>query len=195
MSQAVNEVMYGKIGRLKDTYRYSAQPVIARENVAEHSFWTAMIAITIAYEIERSVVPQVALKALLHDIEECMTGDLVREMKYATDEFRDAVKKVERMFISSLLEDLGEPGAEMFIVWDSAKNNTLTGQIVGLADLLSVVSFCTKEHELGNTNLEEIRKNCSELVVQKYGIGPLSDIAIASINESYKRWPIPNARP
>ena len=74
---AVREVMLGKPSRLRHTFRYSALPVVFRENVAEHSFWTALIGITIAVELgcSHEEVGEVATKALLHDIEESMTGD------------------------------------------------------------------------------------------------------------------------
>lgn len=188
LSKAVNEVMFGKMTRLKDTFRYSAQPVIARESVAEHSFWTAMIAVCIAMEIEPSSAADVALKGLVHDIEECMTGDLVRDMKYANEEFRTSIKKIEVQFVTNLLEPMGEVGDRLFGIWSIAKKNR-TGEIVACADALSVISYCTQEYELGNTNLFDIREACSELLVEKFGTHQdLWPIAESALSESYRRW-------
>ena len=92
--RAVKEIMAGNLIMLKHTYRYSSVPVLVRENVAEHSFWTAILAVTIAIELQmsRQEIGKVALKSLLHDIEESMTGDLIRDMKYHDDETRQAIR-------------------------------------------------------------------------------------------------------
>ncbi len=189
MSTPVNEVLFGNIGRLKDTFRYSAQPVIIRENVAEHSFWTAMIGITIAYEINEDVVGNVAVKAILHDIEECMTGDLVRDMKYADPEFREAVAKVESVFIGKLLSPLGTTGTKMLNQWGDAKDRSAAGQIVRLSDALSVISYCTKEMELGNTNLVDIKDTCMDLIagMELTQVG-LRSVAYEALDETKDRW-------
>lgn len=188
MSTAVNEVMFGKIGRLKDTFRYSAQPVISRENVAEHSFWTAMIGISIAYEVNEKVVGRVALKAIVHDIEECMTGDLVRDMKYANPDTREAIAKVEREFIGKLLYPMEATGEKILLEWQYSKDNTVAGQIVKLSDTLSVIQYCTKEMELGNTNLVEIKNTCSSLISNMELISSLDDIAFHALEETNERW-------
>lgn len=187
---AVSEVMYGRIGRLRDTYRYSAQPSIFRENVAEHSFWTAMIGVTIALEVNDKLAPQVALKSIVHDLEECMTGDLVRDMKYANSDFREAVLKIEREFLAELLLPMGIIGRKVFSRWEGAKDNTLAGQIVALADALSVISYCTRERMLGNEGLREIRDSCAELISSKFAQSKsLWPFAYEALKESYKRWP------
>ncbi len=188
MSTAVNEVMFGKIGRLKDTFRYSAQPAISRENVAEHSFWTAMIGVTIAYEVNGNVAPTVALKAIVHDIEECMTGDLVRDMKYANPDLRGAIAHVERQFIKTLLEPMEATGKRIFREWEGAKDNTLAGQIVKLSDALSVIQYCTKEMELGNTNLVEIKDACSSLIDGMELTSGLRNIGYHALDETNERW-------
>lgn len=190
MSQALNEVMFGKLSRLKDTWRYSAQPVIARENVAEHSFWTAIISAVIAMEIAPNLAKEVTFRALFHDIEECMTGDLVRDMKYASPEIRAAILKVETKFVDNLISNMGRVGVQIRDVWSNAKDDTLAGRIVSIADALSVISYCTKEQELGNTNLREIRIACLRLIDNKKlgPVGdPLSEIVWEALNESARR--------
>jgi len=187
MSKAVNEVMFGKMTRLKDTFRYSAQSVIVRESVAEHSFWVAMIGATIAWEVEPNSAADVALKGIFHDIEECMTGDLVRDMKYATEEFRDVVKQLERQFLSGLESGLGLVGHHMFSTWETAKQ-WRTGEIVALADALSVMAYCVQERELGNTKLYEIHDNVVQLIHDKFNKDmELWPIAKEAIDESYVR--------
>lgn len=187
---SVSEVMYGKIGRLRDTYRYSAQPSIFRENVAEHSFWTAMIGITIAFEVNDKLADKVALKAVVHDLEECMTGDLVRDMKYANSDFRESVLQIEREFLGELLAPMGMTGKKIFTRWEGAKDNSLAGQIVGLADALSVISYTTREKRLGNTGLKPIRDACADLIHAKFvGSELLWPIANDAMRQTFREWP------
>lgn len=185
MSSAIIEVMYGNFTRLSHTWRYSSVPVIARENVAEHSFWTAMIGITIAYE---TGVPHlagtVAVNAIMHDIEECMTGDLIRDMKYANEEFRQQIQTIEDEFVTRLVEDMGPTGGIIQARWRGAKGETRAGRIVALADALSVVAYCSKEGTMGNINLHDIRRACSALVM-KLSTGPCALFSLFS-NERYR---------
>lgn len=188
----VAEIMYGRLGRLRDTYRYSAQPVINRENVAEHSFWTAIISSVVAMSIglEQEHVWEVSYKSIIHDIEECMTGDLVRDMKYADPSFRDAVLEIEQRFLGSLLEPLGTLGIYIYDDWTKSKDSTLSGRIVSLSDALSVISYCHKEKELGNEGLKEIRDACADLIRRKfYDDEDLGDVAKAALVPTFRRWP------
>ena len=166
---AVNEVMRGKLGRLTYTYRYSAQPVIHRENVAEHSYWTAMIGVAICMDLGiNDLAPKVAIKALLHDVEESMTGDLVREIKYFDKEIRTVIGRVEKEFAKRLFAPMGVAGENLQRIWENSKDDTPAGRIVALADLLCVIAYCDREMKLGNTGLEHIRKECSILIEKKF---------------------------
>lgn len=192
---AINEVMYGKITRLSHVFRYSAQPVIARESVAEHSFWTAMIGVTLSYEIGKpEIAGSVALQSVVHDIEECMTGDLVRDMKYANPDFRKQIKEVEEKFVDNLLVDMGTTGKLLKSVWARAKDNTWAGRIVQVSDALSVISFCTREYELGNLGLRDIRNSCINLIRKKIeefgdtsGMDKLVNAIDEAVHESHRR--------
>lgn len=180
---AVKEVMGGKPSRLRHTYRYSAIPVVFRENVAEHSFWTALIGITIATEIapgDADLIGEVAVKAMLHDIEESMTGDLIRDMKYHNDEVRESIRKVEDEFARSIFNAIGgASGVQLEAYWRMSKDDSLSGQIVALADLLCVIAYCDHEQQLGNQTEEMrgIRRDCTKLIMHKFNGSQLGEIA------------------
>lgn len=193
MSNAVNEVLFGNMKRLRHTFRYSAQPVIERENVAEHSFWTAIIAMTIAYEVspnDNSLARLCCQKALLHDIEECMTGDLVREMKYATKQIRRVIKNVEEAFVHHLLVPMGKVGAIYEKIWTDSKDDSQAGQIVKLADMLCVIAYCTQERALGSTELSHIKEECISLINVTFpdAADPLNIIAFEAISICDREW-------
>ena len=173
---ATKEVMTGKLTRLRHTIRFSAIPTLYKENVAEHGYWTAIIAMAIVADID---IPQaegtyrlmgdVAMKALWHDIEESMTGDVVRDLKYATPEIREAMKHVEEQFVEVIFKPMGVAGLWLKPFWTHAKDDTRSGHIVALADLLCVISYCNHDIQLGNNSedLFRIRKQCLALIQEK----------------------------
>ncbi len=151
-------------------YSYSALPVLNRENVAEHSWWTAMIAVTIAVEVDREdLMGEVALRSILHDIEEIGTGDLVREAKYFDEKMRADFRRVELAFASRLFEKLDGVGDVLWSIWSQAKSDDLAGQIVSLADLLCVIAYVRHERSIGNTRLDRVERECLNLIDQKFG--------------------------
>ena len=78
------------VKRLTAVWRYSSIPVAVRENVAEHSYWVALYAVLIVRELGagQDVQGMVAIDGLIHDVGECVTGDVVRPFKYSSPEFK-----------------------------------------------------------------------------------------------------------
>ncbi len=169
---AIREVLYGEFRRVSYVYRYSALPVLNRENVAEHSWWTAVIAMTIATEVGHAeLIGDVAARGILHDIEEIGTGDLVREAKYFDDKMRADFARVEMAFANRLFDKLGtKVGDQLWNIWKQAKDpDDLAGQIVALADLFCVIAYVRWERSMGNTKLERIEQECLSLIDEKFG--------------------------
>lgn len=167
---AIREVLYGEFRRVSYVTRYSALPVLNKENVAEHSWWTAMIAMTIATEIGRpDLLGEVAVRGVLHDIEEIGTGDLVREAKYFDQKMRDDFRRVEEAFADRLFSKLGNTGLLLQGFWMDAKGDDIAGQIVALADLLCVVAYVRWERSLGNHKLNRVEDDCLILIKEKFG--------------------------
>ena len=166
---AIREVLYGEFRRVSHVYRYSALPVLNRENVAEHSWWTAMIAVTIAVEIDRlDLTGEVCLRGMVHDIEEIGTGDLVREAKYFDQEMRDNFRRVEEAIARGLFSKLGNTGEFLRSGWRDAKGDDLPGQIVSLADLFCVIAYVRWERSMGNTKLGHVERDCLSLIDEKF---------------------------
>lgn len=176
MNRALKEVMFGDFRRVSYVFRFSSLPVQNRENVAEHSWWTAMIAMTIAAELEggdegsvHDLMAEVAMRAIMHDVEEIGTGDLVREAKYFDAKMREDFRRVEVAFADRLFGKLGSPTSHiMKHLWATSKDFTLAGNIVALADLLSVIAYCRHEASMGNTNLAEVETACRLLAHEKF---------------------------
>ncbi len=167
---AIREVLYGEFRRVSHVWRFSALPVLNRENVAEHSWWTAVIAMTIATEIGHAeLIGDVAARGILHDIEEIGTGDLVREAKYFDEKMREDFRRVEEAFAHRLFNKLEKATGAFSEIWRQAKGPDLAGQIVSLADLFCVIAYVRWERSMGNTKLEEVERNCLTIIYEKFG--------------------------
>lgn len=139
----------GALTRVNYVTRYSGTPTLRSENIAEHSFQVAMIAATIAIDLGWDP-REVLFKGLLHDIEESLTGDVIRDTKYFDDEILSAMKKVEQAKAHQIFKEWGAAGPTFRSIWEDAKDDTVPGKIVALADFLSVVIFTYHEMSLGN---------------------------------------------
>lgn len=136
--------------RLAHVARYSTLPIIRKESVAEHSFFVALNSLAIATWLrEKSIEVDVAKllsRALVHDLDEALTGDFIHTFKHHNEE-------VSRAIHNTTLELMAESGlpTELMDHWHHAKYDDLEGDIVELADMWTVVSYSTSERELGNS--------------------------------------------
>jgi len=152
----------GKIRRLSHIKRFSSFPVNRQENVSEHSFWVALYSYLIATMMSQQGfkinIDKTVTKAIVHDLEEALTGDIIRSFKYKNDNFRKMSKDIE----SSLMENEILDGFNkvqkniIFSNWRNSKDNTIEGRVVAFSDILTVVSYCKEENNLGNKHLHSV---------------------------------------
>lgn len=164
--------------RLGAVWRFSSIPVCERENVAEHSFWVAiygaMIHRTIYGNVDgEKLLGAVVLKALVHDLPECITGDMVRLFKYATPELKSEVDRAE-----SILTDHLPPEVKDLIIASESNSSAYVEAVVKAADFMSLFQYMRREAARGNMeiipyfnrmvdDLVHMSKN-SEVVVKKF---------------------------
>lgn len=165
-------MLSGSVHRLSHVNRYSSIPVIRKENVAEHTFWVAFYSLLIAKDIEKTQLgarvvnfDRLLSRSLLHDIDESHTGDFLRTVKYATPEMKQALDKVSVKMVERLERELGTDIRE---AWSTAKDETLEGAIVEVADFACVVAYVSEEVTTGNKHLlkvlSEVRDYLERLV-------------------------------
>lgn len=170
----------GDISRLDYVVRYNSIPTRNRETVSQHSYWVSMYAMLIHRMLKKAhpelpdVEHQILRAAIVHDIGECVTGDVVRTFKYATPEFKDAVDKAEMQMVDEYL-----PQQIKEIVADSEADLASTeGQyikdVLKAADFLSLWMFMNREHNHGNAEiLPFFRRACEDfgMMCNKYRDG------------------------
>lgn len=162
---SVVNLITGKVPRLTDVPRWSIVPRTVEETVAEHVGMVAIFSLFIAGEIQRRggrvMIGPLLTAALLHDLEEGITGDLDRNFKL---DLRlrggaQAVRRSAKVAMAGILEDVwpekeDEPSKAIrdifFASWCDAKADTLEGRIVAFADFLSALMFAHKQVQMGN---------------------------------------------
>jgi 5'-deoxynucleotidase YfbR-like HD superfamily hydrolase len=146
----------GKVSRMSYVNRFSSFPVSRRENVAEHSWWVAFISLLIGYSVQEDPhMPEVNMEKLLtravtHDLNETLSGDIIRSYKYSTEELLDAIRNADAVNMARLGAEFGEANIPVTAAWRDAKADDVEGEIIAFADMASVVFYLREEHKMGN---------------------------------------------
>jgi 5'-deoxynucleotidase YfbR-like HD superfamily hydrolase len=155
----LSKVVIGDLARLRFVIRFSNCPRIHNESVGEHSFYTALYAYFISVSLRvqgfEVYVGQVLAKALMHDVDECISGDFIRMFKHSTPELKQAIDQASAKFTKGVLKDVAKTSllADVYFAdWEKAKLGN-EGRIVAFADYLSVLSYIAQEIELGNVRM------------------------------------------
>jgi 5'-deoxynucleotidase YfbR-like HD superfamily hydrolase len=167
----INDALNGTIRRLNHIQRYSSFPVIKPENVAQHSWQVAFYTYIIGCDLNRRTgtagsrfvnVRLAVVKALVHDVSEALSGDVIRSYKYSSPDMRRATAWADYTNMQDLTAEFGEVGEQLFDEWHDAKNNTMEGKLVAFADLVTVVTYIREERAMGNSALNEVLQRCYE---------------------------------
>jgi|SaaInlLV_10m_DNA_2_1039722.scaffolds.fasta_scaffold62879_1 5'-deoxynucleotidase YfbR-like HD superfamily hydrolase len=161
--------------------RYSQAHNITRESVLEHTAFVALFGAAICARVNHNPTT-VLRRAIVHDIDEIVTGDIPPTTKYANIEIANALKIVEKegaeLAIGKLFTRLDE-----YDDWKDAKDETMDGYIIRIADIGSVVFKMSQEASLGNKTLlkykNRLRKVFLEMLeIEQFKWNGLGDIVI-----------------
>lgn len=150
---------------LAHVMRFNLKPQHFPESVADHSYFTAYIASILAGILEKKGIElnkeKALAMALVHDMEEMFSGDIVTPFKYHSAEVTEAIQKVNRELIGDVFSDLPEDMASHFVsLWnEEGKGETIEAQVVKVSDKLSLIAKCAEEVRVGNEFFKEIYDN------------------------------------
>lgn len=151
--------LYKAAVRLGNTYRFAQLKLDKPYNGAEHSFRVAILAMTIVHDYNNKNpnkqvnTEEVLLKALLHDLEESLIGDISTPVKNRSQDFKQAYLTLAKELVR---EDVfkGSPNPELYQkLWEEDKKDE-TGEIIKLADGLEALSTAHYEILRGNLSLK-----------------------------------------
>ena len=148
--------------KLDRVVRFSAQMRIRDQSVSEHSFHVALYSMILA-DLEEKVFKQKVDKekllkaALLHDLEECLTGDIIYGFKHTHRNLTKEIKKISEKFFESLMKNLPEKISKEYItLWSKGKDKKkIEGKILDAADKLEGLIYALNEFSLGNKEFKK----------------------------------------
>jgi 5'-deoxynucleotidase len=145
--------------------RYNNRAQHFPESVAEHSFYTAYFTLILCQLLEKKKIKMdkaAALQmAVVHDVEEGLTGDIINPFKHYNDEVYRAIRKVSDKMVWEMFVDLPRDlQKKLYSLWKKeGEEETIEAQIVKAADKLSLLSKCSEEIQAGNNYFEDIYKS------------------------------------
>lgn len=153
----IADIIAGPTSRLDFVRRYSSIPTNTTEYTSTHSFWVAFYSAIIHNEyglksIDGEVVPEekIYLKAIIHDLAEAVTGDVVRPFKYVTKELKKEVDRAESIMVDKLfpkaVKDLFEQAEGNL----SPAVSTYISEVIKAADFCSLYMYMRREVMTGN---------------------------------------------
>lgn len=147
------------ISEYESVNRFSRNHLVRPENLVHHvgvvSIICAFLLNKMSEEYEEELFStkeccQLMMRAVVHDMDEIITGDIVRPTKYASPEILDLLKKLESESIGKVIEKFDLP-----IIWEEdwrqAKKDKV-GMLLKTADTLAVVMTCYREVTLYSNN-------------------------------------------
>jgi len=181
------ELLFGVPRRLAHTYRYATVPTVYKETVDAHSFHTCYYSFLIALYAETVKNVHIdwrfmALAGSNHDLDESLTGDLLRDVKRSSPELHQLWNTMcEKVVTETSVKLIGSN--DLAYYWKNDKDLTrIEGMIISLSDFLSVLSYTHEEISRGNKLVAELNNNCRNYIYNGFSkvledIGhPLFDI-------------------
>ena len=162
------KLLTGDINRMRAVPRFATYHMTETENVAEHTAIVGVYCVFILewvrvyfydtpgrdteYKIDEA---RVLRRALIHDLEECRTGDLIRVFKTDNGALARHIHAVGTTQFMGMAEEL-IPDSDTVVgnltrEWVDARDKTPEGCIVDFADYLAAIAFLMRQRALGNT--------------------------------------------
>lgn len=170
LESLIDEILDGQTRNMHRVYRYSTRPLAQPEDNAQHSWYASWYCLLI-YHAAAAQLPECPLdlgtlleKAIVHDLEESWTGDIVRPFKHSDETLRDEIRRVGRDRVEEWAYEQCIPAALVTAVL-GAKDG-LEGKVVTLADLLCVCSLAYENLKRGNRYLIPTIVRVRHLLVQ-----------------------------
>lgn len=140
---------------MHNIYRYSGTKQVEQESLSSHIVEVQMLGSILLNDMNTKYnegldYGEFVKKALHHDLEESITGDVARPLKYHNDNVHKELENVATE-VSQELYDKYFPKSDYFKYWADAKHGK-EGVLVKVVDMLVVAIKAFREVELLNNN-------------------------------------------
>lgn len=148
------ELVSSPLMNLDHTYRYSGTKLVEKETLSQHIVDTIMMGMKIVEDINDLGTIQLDLseyimKATYHDLEEVITGDVPRPLKYHDEDTLSSMRAVADSVAKELFQNEFSDWMYHYEIWRDSKEDP-EGYILKLVDILVVVNKVVKEVSLLN---------------------------------------------
>lgn len=152
LQKFISELLNGECRRLCRVFRYNSTPVLRTENVAEHSWYVAYICLMMWFRLRDSGVEldrgKLLSKAILHDLDEMLTGDIPRPFKHHSEQTKTLLNSAAESLFRDWADRFHLPN-ELWSEWKYSKEGP-EGLVIKFADFATAVSYITEEVLMGN---------------------------------------------
>lgn len=143
--------------RLASLRRFSMEQLSHPESVLEHTGFVALVSLALVEEANAIIrrrrgaelnVALVLCRALVHDVDELVTGDIPRPTKYSTpmaSELFDEIKRTSLDKITSEIFDSMTAFSSLLRAQHHLAKDDQEGMIVAIADVIAVVYMVWRE--------------------------------------------------
>lgn len=165
----MRELLCGNLTRIRNVVRFSNSTRIKDESVAEHSYFAAYYSLILGRMLESVTAIEIdygllLTRALLHDLDEAISGDFVRHFKYVDPELHKKLDEASGKLMQKeaftgiftgkfICDNEFKITDDLYQHWKCAKSSDVEGDIVAFADFLSVLSYVMNEIDCGNKRL------------------------------------------
>jgi len=129
-------------------------------------------------EKEHYSIELVLQKALVHDLEECETGDILYPLHDENPDFKERLTYIrEKCVREKIFEELPEFTKMKFKqAWLTAKDDSPEGQLVACMDKFEILMYAFSEYSLGNRSVYSIAGNAARIIKDDFKIPSVLEI-------------------
>ncbi len=151
---------YKDLYRLQFITRYSNIPRVRDENVAQHSFFVATIALELMEELEHTWDREKVLTmAITHDWAEAYVDDVAHDVKRDYPAVKKALKAAEKKAMAHYPNSIRDP----YRLYEDG--TTPEAILVKLADTIQCVQYLESEVNMGNRYMEPLLEESKNYVI------------------------------
>ena len=161
--------LFGAQRRLTNIIRWNTTPKIISESVSSHSYFVTLYSMYLSDYLKEKYLLKINIEkvmrmSILHDIEECFSGDIVASLKAADEDFKEILANVCRKVVKEVFKGCTF-SEEYILLWEEYREEkTIEAKIARVSDILCQILYSFEEIKLGNEFMEPICENSLRLL-------------------------------